>query len=89
MRYLLTILLTLSSLMLYSCASMTANTPCVPQTVTVKEYIRCEVPDVPKSELETINPNDTYEEKLRKLISNYGKLKEENILLRKAIDVCR
>jgi len=30
-----------------------------------------------------------YEKRLRKLIKNYGLLKEENILLRRAMEVCK
>lgn len=52
-------------------------------------YKKCEIPDIPPAKLESINKDDPYPEKLRKLIYNYSVLLEENFLLRSAIDICR
>ncbi|MEM3426696.1 hypothetical protein [Hydrogenobacter thermophilus] len=70
---------------LFSCAKHVEAV----KTIEVPVITKCEVPEVPQAELEKITKGDSYEERLRKLISNYGKLKEENFLLRQAIEVCR
>jgi|DewCreStandDraft_5_1066085.scaffolds.fasta_scaffold17669_5 hypothetical protein len=71
-------------------ACISACAPTVKERlVEVPVPVKCEVPNVPPAELEKITKEDSYEERLRKLIHNYGKLKEENILLRKALEVCR
>lgn len=62
---------------------------CKPQVIEVPVVQECEVPNVPQANLEEVKKEDSYEEKLRKLIHNYGKLKEENYLLRKAMEVCK
>lgn len=77
----------LISLLLASCSSLTKSCKCDP--IIEKVPVKCTIPDVPKSNLEKISGNDSYEEKLRKLIVNYGLLKEENYLLRQAIEVCK
>lgn len=69
-----------------SCAMKTA-TECKP--IIEKVPVKCTAPDVPIYKLENIGESDTYEERLRKLISNYGKLKEENKLLRESLKVCQ
>ncbi|MEM0326901.1 MAG: hypothetical protein QW733_07735 [Desulfurococcaceae archaeon] len=76
--------------MLASCATTTTECPvCQTKIVEKPVVLKCEPPEVPKAELEEIKREDTYEEKLRKLIRNYGLLKEENILLRRAMEVCK
>ena len=71
-------------------ACISACAPTVKERlVEVPVPVKCEVPNVPPAELEKITKEDSYEERLRNLIHNYDKLKEENILLRKALEVCR
>lgn len=74
------------SISLTSCAVKTGS-ECKP--IVEKVPVKCSVPDIPPYELEKIQESDTYEERLRKLISNYGKLREENRILREAIEVCK
>ncbi|QID32288.1 hypothetical protein [Pampinifervens florentissimum] len=76
--------------MLVSCATTTTECPvCQTKIVEKPVVLKCEPPEVPRAELEIIKQEDSYEERLRKLIKNYGLLKEENILLRRAMEVCK
>ncbi len=52
-------------------------------------YIKCRIPYVPKANLELIDENSTYPEKLRVILNNYLKLQRENELLREAIKTCQ
>jgi len=63
--------------------------PCQPKIIEKPVVLKCEPPEVLQAKLEEIKQEDSYEEKLRKLIKNYGILKEENLLLRKALEVCK
>ncbi len=73
-----------------SCGQAVRECPaCKPQVIEKPIVTKCEVPEVPPAELEKIQEKDTYEERLRKLIKNYGLLKEENTLLRRAIEICK
>ncbi|MEM4958366.1 MAG: hypothetical protein QXX12_00650 [Nanopusillaceae archaeon] len=86
------ILVFLSAIMITACAStkpITECPPCQPKVIEKPVVVKCEPPEVPKAELEQIKQEDSYEERLRKLIRNYGILKEENLLLRKALEVCK
>lgn len=84
MKVLLIILTIIFAIGLQSCAIK--QSPHIQEKIVFK---KCEIPDIPPAELETINENDTYIEKLRKLIHNYSKLLEENFLLREAINICK
>uniref|UniRef100_A0A7C4AJW2 Lipoprotein n=1 Tax=Thermodesulfovibrio aggregans TaxID=86166 RepID=A0A7C4AJW2_9BACT len=66
-------------------------TACATKYVPIETQIpiRCEVPPVEHFQYEEIKKQDSYEEKLRKLIHNWGKCKEENEKLRQAIEVCK
>jgi len=76
--------------MLTSCVATTTECPvCQPRVIEKPVILKCEPPEVPKAKLEEIKQEDIYEERLRKLLKNYGLLKEENILLRRAIEVCK
>lgn len=86
------ILVFLSAIMITACAStkpITECPPCQPKIIEKPVVLKCEPPEVPQAKLEEIKQEDSYEEKLRKLITNYGILKEENYLLRKALEVCK
>ncbi|MEM0333205.1 MAG: hypothetical protein QXX30_01940 [Candidatus Aenigmatarchaeota archaeon] len=82
----------LLTIMIAACAStkpVTECPPCQPKVIEKPVVLKCEPPKVLRAELEQIKQEDSYEEKLRKLIKNYGILKEENYLLRKALGVCK
>ncbi|MEM5854038.1 MAG: hypothetical protein QW228_06755 [Candidatus Aenigmatarchaeota archaeon] len=86
------ILVFLLAVITTACAStkpLTECPPCQPKIIEKPVVLKCEPPEVPQAELETIKREDPYEERLRKLIKNYGILKEENLLLRKALEVCK
>lgn len=76
---------------LFSCATAVKQEcpVCQPKIVEKPVIVRCEIPEVPPANLEKITEQDPYDERLRKLIKNYGLLKEQNYLLRKATEVCR
>lgn len=75
---------------LFSCAPTVKECPvCKPQIIEKPVVVRCELPEVPQSQLEKITEQDPHDVRLQKLIRNYGLLKEENLLLRKAMEVCR
>lgn len=52
-------------------------------------YVKCKLPDIPKSDLEKINDNMPYDEKLKIILNNCLKIRQENELLREAIELCR
>jgi len=52
-------------------------------------YIKCEIPEVPKANLQPIPENATYPKKLQIILNNYLKLEKENEMLREAIKVCQ
>ena len=52
-------------------------------------YIKCEIPEVPKADLQPIPENGTYPKKLQVILNNYLKLEKENEMLREAIKVCQ
>ncbi|HOP33243.1 MAG TPA: hypothetical protein PKU94_07705 [Candidatus Hydrothermia bacterium] len=75
-------------LFIYICMLISGcSTKYVPVETSVA--VRCEAPEVEPFQYEKIQKQDSYEEKLRKLIHNWGKCKEENEKLRRAIEVCR
>lgn len=63
--------------------------PCQPKVIEKPIIMKCEPPEVPRYELEAFHSDDSYEARLKKLIKNYGIFKEENTLLRKALEVCK
>lgn len=72
----------LSSFLFFSCAT---------KTVTVEKpvYIKCSIPEIPPAQLEKVPENASYPEKLQVILNNCLKIKQENELLRKAMEVCR
>lgn len=69
-----------SSALLFSCATKTVEKPV---------YIKCSIPDIPPSQLEKVPENASYPEKLRIILNNCLKIKQENEMLRKAMEVCK
>lgn len=60
-----------------------------PKMIEKPLIMKCEVPEVPKAELEPVPENGTYPEKLKTILNNYFKLEKENALLRSALEVCK
>ncbi len=76
-------LLILVSSLLFGCAT-------APQIIENEVFVRCPVPDVPKTERPTtIKQDATYPEKLKTLLDYMFLLERENELLRSIIDACR
>ncbi len=59
------------------------------RTIEKPYFIKCKIPEVPKAELEPLNENATYPEKLRVILNNYLKLKRENKMLMEVIEACK
>ncbi len=75
------LILVISSL-LFGCAT-------TPQVIEKEVFVRCPVPDVPKTERPVIKPEMTYPEKLKTLLDYMFLLERENELLRSILDVCK
>jgi len=68
------------------CAQHTANTqPIIEKYV----HLKCEIPEIPKAELEPIPENAPYSIKLQIILNNCLKIQRENELLREAIKLCQ
>lgn len=52
-------------------------------------YVKCQLPEVPKADLEVINPDDPSTVKLQKIMNNCLKIKHENEILREAMKLCQ
>ena len=76
------LLILASSLVLFSCAT-------TPQVIEKEVFVRCPVPDVPKTERPVVKQNITYSEKLKTLLDYMFKLERENDLLRSILDACK
>jgi len=77
----LLVLLALSSL-LFACAPKI-------QTIEKEVYVRCPIPEVPKTEKPKVSENATYPEKLKALLDYLFNLEKENEILREVINTCR
>ncbi len=75
-------LLILASSFVFGCAT-------TPQVIEKEVFVRCPIPDVPKTEKPTIKQDATYPEKLKTLLDYMFQLERENELLRSIIDACR
>jgi hypothetical protein len=51
-------------------------------------YLKCSVPEVPKTQKPTLKPEMSYPEKLQNLLNYMFELEKENNLLREAIKTC-
>jgi hypothetical protein len=76
------LLILTSSLVLFGCAI-------TPQVIEKEVFVRCPVPDIPKTERPTIKQDMTYPEKLKTLLDYMFQLERENELLRSVLDTCR
>jgi hypothetical protein len=75
-------LLILASSLVFGCAT-------APQVIEKEVFVRCPVPDIPKTERPTIKQDMTYPEKLKTLLDYMFQLERENELLRSVLDTCR
>jgi hypothetical protein len=75
-------LLILLSSFVFGCAT-------APQVIEKEVFVRCPVPDVPKTERPAIKQDATYPEKLKTLLDYMFQLERENELLRTVLDVCK
>ncbi len=74
--------LILASSLVFSCAT-------APQVIEKEVFVRCPVPDIPKTERPTIRQDASYPEKLKTLLDYMFQLERENELLRNIIDACK
>jgi hypothetical protein len=75
-------LLILTSSLVFGCAT-------APQVIEKEVFVRCPVPDIPKTERPTVKQDMTYQEKLKSLLDYMFQLERENELLRSILDTCR
>ncbi len=75
-------LLILASSLVFGCAT-------APQIIENEVFVRCPVPDVPKTEKPTIKQDASYPEKLKTLLDYMFLLERENELLRSILDACK
>jgi len=73
-----------SSLFMFGCAT-------APQVQVVEKevFVRCPVPEVPKTERPVIKRDATYPEKLKTLLDYLFQLERENEILRSVLDACK
>jgi hypothetical protein len=70
------------SLLLISCATK-------PQVIEKEVFVRCPIPDIPKTERPVIKPDQPATEKLQSLLNYMFRLERENEILREVINTCR
>lgn len=75
----------ITAILLSSCSATKPKVEYVEKPV----FIKCQIPEIPKSELEPIPEKADYSKKLEVILNNCLKIKQENELLRQAIEVCR
>ncbi len=75
-------LLILASSLVFGCAT-------APQVIENEVFVRCPVPDIPKTERPTIKQDASYPEKLKTLLDYMFQLERESELLRSIIDACK
>jgi hypothetical protein len=71
-----------NSLFIFGCAT-------APQVVEKEVFVRCPVPDIPRTERPTIKQDTTYPEKLKTLLDYLFLLERENEILRSVLDACK
>jgi hypothetical protein len=59
------------------------------QVIEKEVFVKCPIPDIPKTEKPIIKPDQPYTEKLQSLLNYMFRLERENELLREVIDTCR
>ena len=76
------LILLIASSLLFACAGKI-------QTIEKEVYVRCPIPEVPKTPKPKVSENATYPEKLKALLDYLFALERENEILREVIDTCR
>ena len=76
------LLILASSFVLFSCATTS-------QIIEKEVFVRCPIPEVPKTDRPVIKQDMTYSEKLKTLLDYMFKLERENELLRDVLDACK
>jgi hypothetical protein len=74
-------LLILPTLFIFSCSTT--------KYVEKPIYVKCQIPEVPKTPKPVLKPEMSYPEKLQVLLNYLFDLEKENDLLRKAQEVCK
>jgi hypothetical protein len=74
-------LLTIPALFILSCSST--------KYVEKPIYLKCNIPEVPKTQKPILNEEMSYPERLQALLNYMFSLERENELLRKAEEVCK
>jgi len=64
-------------------------TACAPQVIEKEVFVKCPVPDIPKTPKPQPKPDVSYPEKLKSLLDYMFELEKENELLRTALDMCK
>ena len=76
------LVLSIATISLFSCAT-------APQIIEKEVFVKCPVPDIPKTKKPKVNPNASYPEKLKSLLDYLFELEKENELLRTALEMCK
>jgi len=72
------------SLFMVSCATKPQM-----QVIEKEVFVKCPIPEIPRTERPTIKPEQATTEKLQSLLNYMFRLERENELLREVIDTCR
>jgi len=72
------------SLFMVSCATK----PQV-QVIEKEVFVKCPIPEIPRTERPIIKPDQPHTEKLQSLLNYLFRLERENQILREVIDTCR
>ena len=81
------LLISVSSLLLFSCA-MEPKTVTLPP-ITKEVIVRCPVPDIPHTKKPVIKKQEPITEKLQKMLNYMFRLQRENKLLRDVLKTCK
>ena len=76
------LVLLITGSLLFACAPK-------PKIIEKEVYVKCPVPEVPKTPKPTIQENATYPQKLKTLLDYLFELEKENEILREVLEQCR
>ncbi len=72
------------SLFMFSCAMKPQM-----QVIEKEVFVKCPIPDIPKTERPVIKADQPHTEKLQSLLNYMFKLERENQILREVIETCK
>jgi len=75
----------LISLALFGCAQIQPK----PQVIEKEVFVKCPIPDIPKTERPRIKPETPYPEKLQCLLNYIFQLEKERDMLREVLEACK